>query len=290
MNAQTYRGRIAPSPTGYLHVGHAMTFWEAQERARAANGKLILRIDDVDLARCRSNFREAIEEDLRWFGIEWDEGPYLQSERFDLYREALTKLRERGFVYPCRCSRKDVAAATLAPHDDGAEAIYPGTCRSSVASAVSADGILPPGTAASTEDKVNWRFRVPDGEEMRYVDLRLGEQRTIAGKDFGDFILWRRDDVPAYQLAVVVDDSSMGITEVVRGEDLRLDTFRQLLIYRALDLASPKFYHAPLIVDLAGRRLAKRDAAMSLRALRERGVTPEQIHAQYLEGRALSRP
>ena len=195
-----YRGRIAPSPTGYLHVGHAMTFWTAQERARSANGKLVLRIEDVDLARCRSNFREAIEEDLRWFGIEWDEGPHFQSERLDLYRDALTKLRERGLIYPCRCSRKDVAEATLAPHDENAEPIYPGTCRpSSVASAVAAEVILPPETAASTEEKFNWRFCVPNGEEVRYFDLRLGEQRAMAGEDFGDFIVWRRDDLPAYR-------------------------------------------------------------------------------------------
>lgn len=265
MTKREYRGRVAPSPTGYLHVGHAMTFWTAQENARAAQGKLILRIEDVDLARCRSNFREAIEEDLRWFGIDWDEGPYFQSERFDLYREAFTKLREHGFVYPCRCSRKDVADATLAPHGENAEAIYPGTCRS---------------LRISPNEQVHWRFRVPDGEEMQYVDLRLGEQRAVAGKDFGDFIVWRRDDVPAYQLAVVVDDAEMGITEIVRGEDLRLDTFRQLLLYRALGLEPPQFYHAPLIVDLAGKRLAKRDAAMSLRALRERGVTPNEIREQ----------
>ncbi len=278
-----YRGRIAPSPTGYLHVGHAMTFWTAQERARAANGKLILRIEDVDLARCRSNILEAIEEDLRWFGIEWDEGPFFQRERFDLYRDALTKLRKRGFAYPCCCSRKDVAAATLAPHEENAEPIYPGTCRPndsySVEAAVSAakKKIVQARRLPPQGREVNWRFRVPDGEEMRYVDLALGEQRAVAGKDFGDFILWRRDDLPAYQLAVVVDDAAMGITEIVRGEDLRTDTFRQLLIYRALEIEQPQFYHAPLIVDLAGKRLAKRDAAMSLRALRERGLTPEEI-------------
>jgi glutamyl-tRNA synthetase len=272
-----YRGRVAPSPTGYLHLGHAMTFWRAQERARAGGGKLILRIEDLDLARCRPEFRAAIIEDLKWFGLSWDEGPdadgpfapYVQSERRARYHEAWEKLRAGGFIYPCRCSRKDVMEAALAPHDEGAEPIYPGTCRSL---------ILPPETAAAT---THWRVRVPDGEEIEYVDFRLGAQRAVAGKDFGDFIVWRKDDVPAYQLAVVVDDAAMEITEVVRGKDLLLSTFRQLLLYRALNLQPPEFYHAPLVLDESGRRLAKRHAALSLRALRESGVKPEEIRTRW---------
>jgi glutamyl-tRNA synthetase len=295
MTAGSYRGRIAPSPTGYLHIGHAMTFWRAQERARAAGGKLVLRIEDLDLARCRSEFRDAIVEDLRWFGFDWDEGPdrgepfapYVQSERRALYLNALEKLRDNGFIYPCRCSRKDVLSAGAAPHDESEEPIYPGTCRpenSSVEAAVSAavEEDLQARRLPLQPAGVNWRFRVPDGEEMVYVDLRLGEQRSIAGKDFGDFIVWRKDDVPAYQLAVAVDDAAMQITEVVRGEDLLLSTFRQLLIYRALNLNAPKFYHAPLIVDESGVRLAKRHAAMSLRELRGSGAQPEKLREQYL--------
>jgi glutamyl/glutaminyl-tRNA synthetase len=252
-----------------------MTFWRAQERARAAGGKLVLRIEDLDLARCRPEFRDAIVEDLKWFGLTWDEGPdaggefapYIQSERRAFYFEAWEKLRAGGFIYPCRCSRKDVMEAALAPHDEHEEPIYPGTCRSS------------PGTIheATTPAGTNWRFRVPDGEEMQYVDLRIGERRSVAGKDFGDFIVWRKDDVPAYQLAVAVDDSAMEITEVVRGEDLLLSTFRQLLIYRALNLPQPQFYHAPLILDESGKRLAKRHAALSLKALRESGAKPEEL-------------
>ena len=275
MTKPFYRGRIAPSPTGYLHLGHALTFWRAQERARAAGGQLILRIEDLDLARCRPEFRAAMIEDLKWFGLTWDEGPdaggpfapYTQSERRARYLEAWEKLRAGGFIYPCRCSRKDVMESAQAPHDENEEPIYPGTCRSL------------PGTIhkATTPAGINWRFRVPEGEEMQYVDLRLGEQRAVAGKDFGDFIVWRKDDVPAYQLAVVVDDAAMEITEVVRGEDLLLSTFRQLLLYRALNLPPPEFYHAPLILDESGRRLAKRHAALSLRALRESGVKPEEI-------------
>jgi glutamyl/glutaminyl-tRNA synthetase len=277
---KTYRGRIAPSPTGYLHIGHAMTFWRAQERAREAGGSLILRVEDLDLARCQTEFRDAIIEDLKWFGLEWDEGPdvggpftpYVQSERRRFYLGAWEKLRDSGFIYPCRCSRKDVLSAGVAPHDEWEEPIYPGTCRSS-------PGTIP---EAKTPAGINWRFRVPNGEEMVYVDLRLGEQRAIAGKDFGDFIIWRKDDVPAYQLAVAVDDAAMQISEVVRGEDLLLSTFRQLLIYRALKLEPPKFYHAPLIVDQGGKRLAKRSAALSLRELRKAGEEPEEIRRRYL--------
>ncbi|MEY2479846.1 MAG: glutamyl-tRNA synthetase [Verrucomicrobiota bacterium] len=211
-------------------------------------------------------------EDLKWFGLKWDEGAFMQSERRQFYFEAWEKLRAGGFIYPCRCSRKDVLSAGVAPHDENEEPIYPGTCRSSL------------GTIheAQTPAGINWRFRVPEGEEMVYVDLARGEQRAIARKDFGDFVVWRKDDVPAYQLAVVADDIAMLISEVVRGEDLLLSTFRQLLIYRALNENAPKFFHAPLIVDESGKRLAKRNAAMSLRALREAGAEPEQLREQYL--------
>ena len=281
MTIKQYRGRMAPSPTGYLHVGHAVTFWHAQERARATGGRLILRIEDLDLARCRPEFREAISADLKWFGLQWGEGPdvggpfapYLQSERRAAYLAALKELHAAGCVYPCYCSRKDVAGAVEAPHDENEEPIYPGTCRSSDSIAV--DPTPWPGG-------VNWRFRVPDGEEMRFVDLRFGEQRAVAGRDFGDFIVWRRDDVPAYQLAVVVDDAAMGVTEVVRGADLLVSTFRQQLIYRALRIEPPAFYHTPLLLDEVGQRLAKRNAALSLRALRAAGVTPSNIRAKWI--------
>ena len=264
----SYRGRIAPSPTGYLHAGHAVTFWIAQERARAAGGKLILRIEDIDETRCRPEFRDAVIEDLRWFGLTWEEGPYLQSERGSLYLEAWRELRDRGAIYPCTCSRKDVQNAALAPHEENEEPIYPGSCRDRQLEVDSPAG-------------VNWRFRVPDGERLSFIDERLGLQTAVAGHDFGDFIVWRRDDVPAYQLAVVVDDAAMGISEVVRGEDLLTSTFRQLLIYRALDLQAPKFFHAPLIRDESGRRLAKRHASLSLRALRESGATPDESRRRF---------
>jgi glutamyl-queuosine tRNA(Asp) synthetase len=276
-----YRGRIAPSPTGYLHVGHAITFWRAQERARAAGGSLILRIEDLDSQRCAPEFREAIIQDLKWFGLDWDEGPdvggpnkpYFQSERFALYRDAWQRLRKADLIYPCVCSRKDVLDAAIAPHDENDEPIYPGTCRP-------ADEHLLPEPAEP--GGAHWRFRVPDGEMLRFVDSRVGEQTAIAGKDFGDFIIWRKDNVPAYQLAVAVDDAAMGVTEVVRGEDLLKSTFRQLLIYRALGAEPPEFRHAPLIMDESGKRLAKRDASLSLRSLRDTGATPEEIRARFL--------
>ena len=293
MTEREYRGRIAPSPTGFLHLGHSMTFWRAQQRAREAGGKLMLRIEDLDRDRCRKEFADAISEDLRWFGIDWDEGPdiggpfvpYVQSARSRFYSEALEKLRVGGYVFPCKCSRKDVMQASLAPHDENEEPIYPGTCRpASVAAAVSAaeEMDLPPGTAAATALATHWRFRVRDGERIDFLDEHLGKQSAVAGRNFGDFIVWRRDDVPAYQLAVVVDDASMQVSEVVRGEDLLMSTFRQLLLYRALGLRPPKFYHAPLVLDKSGERLAKRHGALSLRALRERGVSPEKIRVKAL--------
>ncbi|MFL6583153.1 MAG: tRNA glutamyl-Q(34) synthetase GluQRS [Chthoniobacterales bacterium] len=264
-----YRGRLAPSPTGYLHLGHAATFWVAQERARAAGGTMVLRVEDIDVGRCREEFRDALLEDLRWFGLEWDEGPSFQSGRRAFYLDGWQKLHAGGFIYPCNCSRQDVTNAATAPHDENDEPVYPGTCRP------------PPGTisAAAAPAGVHWRFRVPDGTEMQFEDQRLGVRRAVAGRDFGDFVIWRRDDVPAYQLAVVVDDAAMRITEVVRAEDLLVSTFRQLLIYKALQIEPPRFYHAPLITDTAGKRLAKRHAALSLRALRESGRSPEDLRA-----------
>jgi len=218
-------------------------------------------------------------EDLRWFGFEWQEGPdrggpfgpYSQSERMELYRKAFEKLREQGFVYPCTCSRQDVLRALSAPHIGEDEPIYPGTCRARTELHLD----------ASAAGRVNWRFRVPDGEAIEFVDRALGAQRLVAGKDFGDFVIWRHDGLPAYQLAVVVDDAGMEITEVVRGEDLLKSTARQLLLYRALGLAAPEFSHCQLVTDDSGVRLAKRHDALSLRALREAGRTPGELRSDF---------
>ena len=305
MTEKEYRGRIAPSPTGFLHIGHAMGFWRAQERAREAGGELVLRIEDLDRDRGRGEFADAIIEDLHWFGLDWNEGPdiggpfapYVQSQRRSRYLESWEKLRIGGFIYPCKCSRKAVAEASLAPHDENEEPIYPGTCRPPYLSLAStADGVavavtaagqedLSPVTAAATQPKApagtHWRFRVPDDERIEFLDVRVGKQSAVAGRDFGDFVVWRRDDVPAYQRAVVVDDAAMRISEVVRGEDLLVSTFRQLLLYRALNLTPPKFFHARLVVDESGKRLAKRHGSLSLHALGERGAVAGELRARY---------
>ena len=269
----TYRGRLAPSPTGYLHLGHARTFWVAQQRAFEHCGALILRNDDLDPARCRSGFVDAFLEDLRWFGLSWCEGPdiggphapYSQSERFTHYQTAFELLRTAGVIYRCICSRREVLRALSAPHEGEEEPLYPGTCRSRSIDVPRAG--------------VNWRFRVPDGELIRFEDANFGTQAQVAGVDFGDFLVWRKDDVPSYHLACVVDDAAMQITEVVRGADLIPSTFRQLLLYRALGLAAPAFYHCALVTDDSGTRLAKRNAAKSLRALRASGAKPESLRA-----------
>jgi glutamyl/glutaminyl-tRNA synthetase len=283
-----YRGRLAPSPTGFLHLGHARTFWIAAERARRAGGELILRSDDLDAARFRMDFAVAMLEDLRWLGVRWLEGPdiggphapYSQSERRPLYRRALESLHAAGAIYPCARSRRDVIEAAGAPHEGGAEdePVYPASFRPE------AGAPLP---ALGAAVGVNWRLRVPDGEELAFEDGRLGRQGAVAGRDFGDFPVWRKDDCPSYQLACAVDDASMGVTEVVRGEDLVRSTFRQMLVYRALGLRVPRFLHCPLMADEAGARLAKRHDSLSLRALRARGETPESICAAWAKDESL---
>ncbi len=273
-NLSRYRGRLAPSPTGLLHIGHARTFWIAAQRAIKNHGALILRNEDLDPQRSRAEFARAMMEDLHWLGIRWSEGPdrggpygpYSQSERRAHYLEAWRRLREGGFLYACTCSRKDLAQSASAPNDSDDEPVYPGTCRGRKDLA---EFTGPAG--------VNWRFRVPDGEEIEFSDLNLGRQRYVSGSDFGDFLVWRRDDVPAYQLAVVVDDGAMGITEVVRGADLLKSTARQLLLLRALGYTPSGYFHCELVRDPAGVRLAKRHDALSIRHLRESGMTPEKV-------------
>jgi glutamyl/glutaminyl-tRNA synthetase len=272
-----YRGRLAPSPTGLLHLGNARTFWIAAERAQEHAGKLILRNEDLDAARYRAEFVDAMFEDLRWLGITWNEGPdcggayapYSQSQRRARYLAAWRTLHERRLIYPCNCSRREVALAASAPNDEDDEPVYPGTCRS-----VSADETW--AAPSSAPAGANWRFRVSDGEEICFIDLRFGPQSFVAGHDFGDFIVWRRDDVPAYQLAVVVDDAEMEVTEVVRGVDLLKSTARQILLFRALGFATPQYYHCDLVRDKKGLRLAKRHDALSIRKLRALGWTPAQ--------------
>lgn len=216
-------------------------------------------------------------EDLHWLGIKWQEGPdcggpfapYAQSERGDSYLSAWRRLKDDGWIYPCTCSRKDLALAASAPNDADDEAIYPRTCRSRTDSKQFAE---PKG--------VNWRFRVPDGESIRFEDLHLGAQQYTAGRDFGDFVIWRRDDVPAYQLAAVVDDAEMQITEVVRGADLLKSTARQILLARALEYASPVYFHCDLVRDETGQRMAKRHDSAGIRQLRESGRSKQEVLRQ----------
>lgn len=271
-----YRGRFAPTPTGLLHVGHARTFSLAARRAEAAGGALIMRIEDLDSSRCRPEFAESALEDLRWLGLRWQEGPdiggpyapYVQSLRLPWFSEVWRRLHASGLIYPCDKSRKDVDRALTAPHaEDDAEPIFPGSLR-------------PPegaGRDALGPGPMNWRFRVPDGESVTFIDGLQGPQRFIAGRDFGDFLVWRKDGMPSYELAVVADDHAMGVTEVVRGADLLLSTARQLLVYRALGWAPPAWAHASLVTDATGRRLAKRTAGLSIRELREKGVSPADV-------------
>jgi len=281
--SSTYRGRLAPSPTGHLHLGHARTFWVAAERARAAGGTLVLRNDDLDAIRFRLDFVDAMLEDLRWLGFHWQEGPdvggpyapYNQSGRRAHYRAALDQLHAAGLIFPCTRSRRDVLEAIGAPHEGAGtddEPVYPKEFRPP------AGAPLPP---LGEKISINWRLRVPDGEEIAFTDGRFGPQRAVAGRDFGDFLVWRKDDLPSYQLACAVDDAGMAITEVVRGADLIKSTFRQLLVYRALALRAPDFFHCPLMNDARGERLAKRHDALSLRTLRAGGAKPGDLIAQF---------
>jgi glutamyl-tRNA synthetase len=269
-----YRGRIAPTPTGYLHLGHARTFWIAAERARQAGGVLVYRNEDLDANRCKPEFTQAALEDLRWLGLTWQEGPdvggpfapYQQSLRHEYYREVWKLLHAAGVIYPCLHSRKDVAAALVAPHESDEEPIFPPNLR-------------PPAEAALEHlepHEMNWRFRVPDGRRLLFFDGRCGRIARTAGIDFGDFLVWRKDGFPSYELAVVADDHAMQITEVVRGEDLLTSTARQLLLYEALGWSAPEWCHCPLMTDENGVRLAKRTKALSLRELRAAGHTPRE--------------
>jgi glutamyl-tRNA synthetase len=318
-------GRLAPSPTGRLHLGHARTFALAAARARAAGGRLLMRIDDLDTARCRPEFTAAALEDLAWLGLRWEEPVIVQSARLDRYRAALARLHAAGLVFPCHRSRKDLAEALSAPHERAPEQSKvesheseghrrglppapssPGTSAAAPHSTLDlgpsdlrlfvvgggaaahddeplyplawrppADAPLPALDAAGLA--TNWRFRVPVGRELVFADGHHGPQRAVCGGDFGDFLVWRKDGYPSYQLACAVDDAELGITEVVRGADLIRSTFRQLLLLEALGAPLPAYHHAPLLTDERGVRLAKRHDALSLATLRAAGRTPREL-------------
>ena len=282
------RGRLAPTPTGLLHIGHAQTFAIAAERATGAG--LVMRIEDLDGHRCREEFVAAALDDLRWLGLSWTEGPdiggphgpYRQSERTALYLDVWRRLEAAGVIYPSPHSRKDVEEAATAPHDT-ANSSPSDQSRTGFSLSNEPDRLKPvllsesifptalrPATwpRASEPGPVAWRFKVPDGRVIEFADARCGTVCRTAGVDFGDFVVWRRDALPAYELAVVADDHAMEIEEVVRGEDLLTSTARQILLYEALGWPPPAWYHTPLVCDAAGNRLAKRSGGQTIRDLR----------------------
>lgn len=279
---KNYRGRIAPTPSGWLHLGHAATFRTAWDRARQANGTIIYRTEDLDPARYRKEYDAGAIEDLRWWGLDWDEGPdcggpfapYQQSRKLEVFEAVLERLKSEGLVYPSAHSRKEIEAANPAESPVNGDVIFPPVLR-------------PANLSTTIEGQVNWRFRVPDGRRIDFNDNRLGTQSFVAGTDFGDFIVWKKDDWPAYELGVVVDDHDMQITEVVRGEDLLISTAKQLLLYEALGWQPPQWYHCPLVIDPeTGSRMSKTHKSMGLRALREAGHPPGLPPEAYFETQA----
>ena len=261
------KGRLAPSPTGAQHVGNARTYLIAWLSTRSQSGSLALRIEDIDSPRIKVGAVDEAMTDLRWLGLDWDGEPVVQTQRLALYEAALERLKQLELVYPCTCTRSDIASAASAPHAEHEPPTYPGTC--SHRSAADAVKLNASGTPFA------WRFRATDSPS--FVDGFLGETHIDLKQLGGDFVVWKSAGTPAYQLAVVVDDADMGITEVIRGNDLIPSTPRQLLLYRALGWPEPRFVHVPLVVGEDGRRLAKRHGDTRLSTLRDDGVTPKSL-------------
>ncbi len=261
-------GRLAPSPTGALHLGHARTFLLAWWHARSRGGRVVMRIEDLDAPRVVPHAAEHILRDLEWLGLDWDGPVVVQSARLDAIRDAADRLVAGGIAYPCVCTRGDLRSAASAPQLGDTEPRYPGTCRGRFTTV--ADAERASGKAAAL------RFRV-EGGPIPLVDGFAGPHVTDVGAEVGDFPIARKGGLPAYQLAVVVDDAADGITEVVRGDDLLPSAARQFLLRRALGLAQPEHFHVPLVVDRSGRRLAKRADDLSLEELRNRGADPRAI-------------
>ena len=277
-------GRFAPSPSGRMHLGNLLCALLSWLSAKSAGGRLILRIEDLDTGRCRPEYARQLEADLRWLGLPWDEGgsaggpcaPYDQSRRTELYQQALKALERQGAVYPCFCTRAQLHAAS-APHREDGLTVYSGTCRN----------LTPEQIAQKTRESGRppaLRLRVPE-ETIAFTDGHMGTVEEYLPSDCGDFLLRRSDGLYAYQLAVVVDDAAMGVTEVVRGADLLTSTPRQLLLYELLGLPAPEFFHFPLLLSPDGRRLSKRDGDLGLAALREKD-SPEEVIGKlaYLAG------
>lgn len=267
-------GRLAPSPTGAQHLGNARTYLAAWLSARARMGKVVLRVEDLDDQRSRPEYVEQVIDDLRWLGLDWDEGPdvggphgpYLQSQRRGIYDSALDRLQAAELVYPCTCTRAELASIAGAPHVGEEGPIYPGTC----SARRSANAPPPGGTPYS------WRFRLGLGEAT-FRDGVAGVVRRMLDRDLGDFVVAKAGGAYGYQLAVTVDDHLMGATEVVRGDDLVASAFRQQAIYAAFGWEPPRFFHLPLVTTPDGRRLAKRRGDVRIAHFRERGVSPDVI-------------
>lgn len=271
-------GRYAPSPTGELHLGNLRTALVAWLQARVMNGVFVLRMEDLDVSRSRAGCAERILHDLRRLGLDWDEGPdrggplgpYSQLDRDDVYRAAFDRLRAAGRIFPCFCSRRDIREAASAPH--GAAVVYPGTCR--------AAGPPRPAPADGDSPPPAWRFIVND-ERTCFHDCLQGMFHQHLGREVGDFVIKRRDDVFAYQLAVVVDDAAMGVTDVVRGDDLIDSTPRQIALQEVLDLPTPRHWHVPVLRNEGGERLSKRNGAASLDEYCAEGGSPESLIGQF---------
>ncbi len=278
-------GRFAPSPTGRMHLGNVAAALVSWLSVRAVGGRWILRIEDLDPQRSRMEYARMIEDDLHWLGLDWDEGgldgmgnrgPYLQSLRSELYERYLQRLIDTGLTYPCYCSRAEIMA-TQAPHQSDGRVVYQGTCRPkrlTIAMSRSAENTC--GLVENDSVKATTRLFVPD-EMISFTDRVYGPQSVNLAEHCGDFILRRKDGAWAYQLAVVVDDAEMGVTEIVRGSDLLLSSAQQIYLYRLLELPTPDFAHIPLVCNADGRRLSKRDSSLSMEALRERHTAEEII-------------
>ncbi|HYQ29137.1 MAG TPA: tRNA glutamyl-Q(34) synthetase GluQRS [Polyangiaceae bacterium] len=263
-------GRLAPSPTGLLHLGHARTFLLAFWHVRARAGRLLMRMEDLDGPRSEMRFADAALADLEWLGLEWDGEPFVQSSQLLRLNAAVAALIEAGKAYPCVCSRGDIRSAQSAPHTDSPEPRYPGTCRGRYASFAEAERVS--GRAAGA------RLLVPEGS-ITIEDGVAGSSTWDVARDVGDFLIAKRDKAPAYQLAVVVDDHAQGVNEVLRGADLLASAARQWHVQNALALPHPAWFHVPLVTDASGRRLAKREADLSLAELRAAGTDPRAIVA-----------
>jgi glutamyl-tRNA synthetase len=263
--------RLAPSPTGALHLGNARTFLFNWLLARRNGWRIILRVEDLDGPRIKRGADRLAMEDLAWLGLDWDQGPIYQSARMDRYRAAVQALLAAGRAYPCACSRREVGAAASAPHAEDGAAVYPGTCRDRFASLADARA-----AARGREPAIRFDTR---GQSVDFTDAFYGPHRFDVERQLGDFVIAKGDGTPAYQLAVVVDDAEMGVSDVVRGDDLIDSTPRQILLYRALGLADrvPRYAHLPLVIGPDGRRLAKRHGDTRLASYRQAGVAAGNV-------------